>query len=97
MLGFGLIVQECTLQPFEAAASVVEDVRAGAEHEVVAADASIECHVDERAQRLDIKLQLVDLAMNVAHTSFCVERSAGKPASHLGPMSEMGRDVVLRL
>ena len=81
MLDFGRIVHECLLERFEAAAAVVEDIRAGAEHEVFSADSFVQCDVDERAKRLDIESQIVYLETHGVHTRFCVERSAGKPLS----------------
>ena len=77
------MVDESLLERFEAGASVVEDVRAGAEHDVVAADSPFNCEVDKGAQRLNIKAEIVDLAMHVVHTRFCVERNTSKPLSQI--------------
>ena len=78
-----LMVDECLLKHFQAGASVVEDVRAGAEHDVVAADSLFKCEVDQGTQRLNIKAEIVDLTTHVVHTRFCVERNTSKPLSQI--------------
>ena len=74
------MVEECPLQLFEAGPSVVEDVRAGAEDDVAAADSSRQCGVDHAAQHLDVKTEMVDLARHVVHKRFCIKRNAKQTA-----------------
>jgi hypothetical protein len=68
VLGVGLLVDECPLEPFQSGAPVVEDVRVGAKHDIIAAHPSFECEVDQGAERLDVKTEIVNLATHVVHT-----------------------------
>jgi hypothetical protein len=73
-------VEKCLLEFLEACPTLVEDVRAGPEHDVVRINFAIERNVDEGAQGLDVKAEIVDLATQGVHTRFCVEQTAIKPS-----------------
>lgn len=78
------MVEECPLELFQTGTAVVEDVCEGAEHDVVAADSSVECGVDEGAQRLDVKPEIVDLTRHIVHRRFCVKSNPSKPLTRTG-------------